>query len=749
MKFRHLLAKSSDTPRTPQFEETLLGHTLHVIEAAETIADTTAEQVAKLTCDLVDKDTFRLLLMIAAWLHDLGKANDHFQKMMRDRSFRQGIRHETLGVVVLADLFENGLRDFWSAHEPWTKSAVLEAISGHHLKFPDSQKRPQDDVRFLAGHQEMAEFWKLGSHRIGLTQLSAFRDKIYSLLPFGGIQELLIQIRRQYDFDATSHQKVLIGCLKSALMAADIAGSALPEKGKDIKSWLSERFKAVVEKHQIVKIVEQRLDGKKPRPFQKLLQEIAPHTALVEAGCGSGKTLAAYLWAAETGHGKRIFFCYPTTATASEGFSGYLSDPDFEALLRHSRASMDYRLLENMPSAPASERELSLLRLEALETWPIPVVVCTAHTVLGILQNVRRSLYAWPNVVRSVFVFDEIHAFSDKLFKHLLRFLEVFSSRPILLMTATLPPARKAALEVACQKRGGLHILQGPQNRERAKRYLLEVASEDTAWQETRQILACGGKVLWIANTVNRAMQRTRMSLDAGLPVQPYHSRYRYRDRLIRQRSVIDGFAPDRPPMLAITTQVAEMSLDLSADLLVTEYAPVPSLIQRLGRLNRFEEEPRVIKKAILFQPENALPYATKGNEESAFWQGIKNWLDRVADGLPRSQQELSSAFEELAEVQAASEESIFCDWLDTPWITLNNRHALMEAGHTIDIVREEDLQEGPVQENVIPMPFPKKIIWQHWEHKGRYLVAPVGTVEYDSFWGANYAAEETSHWII
>jgi len=129
--------------------------------------------------------------------------------------------------------------------------------------------------------------------------------------------------------------------------------------------------------------------------------------------------------------------------------------------------------------------------------------------------------------------------------------------------------------------------------------------------------------------------------------------------------------------------------------------------------------------------------------------QGIRNWLDLVADGQPRSQQELSSAFEELAEVQAASEESIFCDWLDTPWVTLNNRHALMEAGHTIDIVREEDLKEGPVQENVIPMPFPKKIIWQHWEHKGRYLVAPVGTVEYDSFWGANYAAEEPSHWII
>lgn len=749
MKFRHLLAKSSNTPRTPHFEETLVGHTLHVIEAAETIADFTAEHVAAVSRGRVKKETFRLVLMMSAWLHDVGKANDHFQRMMRDRSFHQGIRHETLGIVVVAELFENGLRDFWSVHQPWLKTAVLTAISGHHLKFPDSKKRRQNDVQFLGGHSEIAEFWELGSHCFALNQPLDLYDKSYSLLPFGGIQDLLVRVRSRYDLNVTSEQKALIACLKSALMAADLAGSALPERGEAIKTWLTERLKVVVEKHQFMQIVEQKLGGKSPRPFQKTLQETAPHTALIEAGCGSGKTLAAYLWAAEKAHGKRLFFCYPTTATASEGFSGYLRDPDFEALLRHSRASMDYRLLENIPFPPPSERELRLLRLEALETWPIPVVVCTAHTVLGMLQNVRRSLYAWPSLVRSVFIFDEIHAFSEKLFRHLLRFLEVFTSQPVLLMTATLPPERKAALKTVCQQRGGLHILQGPQGRENAKRYLLEVASAETAWQETQEMIACGGKVLWIVNTVDRAMRRTKLSHEAGLPAQPYHSRYRYKDRLIRQRKVIDGFAPGRPAMLAITTQVAEMSLDLSADLLVTEYAPVPSLIQRLGRLNRFEDNPRTVKKAILIQPQNALPYVTNHSEESSFWQRIENWLDLAADGQPKSQQEISNAFLGLAEIDKAVDQSIFCDWLDVPWISLNNRHALMEAGHTIEIVREEDLEDGPVEENVIPMPFPRNLRWQSWEQKGRYLVAPSGTVEYDHFWGANYATEQPSHWII
>ena len=40
-----------------------------------------------------------------------------------------------------------------------------------------------------------------------------------------------------------------------------------------------------------------------------------------------------------------------------------------------------------------------------------------------------------------------------------------------------------------------------------------------------------------------------------------------------------------------VCSQVAEMSLDLSADLLVTDLAPAPALIQRLGRLNRRAED--------------------------------------------------------------------------------------------------------------------------------------------------------------
>jgi CRISPR-associated endonuclease/helicase Cas3 len=59
-----------------------------------------------------------------------------------------------------------------------------------------------------------------------------------------------------------------------------------------------------------------------------------------------------------------------------------------------------------------------------------------------------------------------------------------------------------------------------------------------------------------------------------------------------------------------VTTQVCEMSLDLDADVLVTEHAPVSSLVQRFGRANRHLRRGLEFKaQLIVYPPESALPY--------------------------------------------------------------------------------------------------------------------------------------------
>jgi len=755
MQFKHLLAKSTKDPGNPKWQETLVGHTEAVLSAAEAINEMLAESILNLIQEEMTPTCWQDALFCAAWLHDLGKANDHFQTMLRRKDFCQGIRHETLGIVVADEFLKPSLLSVWRerAHPEWLWSSIIFAVAGHHLKFPDTKDRKRADVTFLGEHQEIKYLLEIGQNVFGFTDTLDIPNHSHSLLPFSGIQDRLVDLRKALDRDFTLSQKLFIASLKACLMCADLAGSALPAKINQryptIREWVEKRIAPVLQKGKLEDVVKQKLRGSTLREFQKGIIAAGTRTVLVEAGCGAGKTAAAYLWADRHTVNKRLFFCYPTTATASEGFAGYIRDPDFEAILVNSRADIDYRLLEDLPPRAKSQIELRNLRLEAIDTWPIPVVVCTAHTVLGLLQNTRRGIYAWPSMARAAFVFDEVHSYPPKLFAHLLRFLVIFRTAPVLLMTATLPPERKEAVHMVCRSRGGLSVIGGPDEREKAKRYSLSCVDENSAYLEAQEVLNRGGKVLWICNTVSRAIGRTKQALNDDLPVQPFHSRYRYRDRVDRQRAVVKGFRPKGPPIMAVTTQVAEMSLDLSADLLISEYAPLAAMIQRLGRLNRFEDVPPAIGKALFYKPENALPYAKKVEEE-ALWHKADAWFSTVADGCPKSQRNLAEAFLRIEEdAKKGGAEEIHCDWIDDPWVSLGNKTSLMEPGYTVELVRQEDLGRWANEEIAIPMPLPRGTSWQSWPARGRFLIAPPGTIQYDIFWGAGYAESQPEDWII
>jgi len=733
--FDHLLAKRPKDPGNPAEEETLLGHTLRVFEMAKLFTGVLCDRLKSVL--QVDADAIKqweMAVWIAAWIHDWGKANDHFQRMIRNPSFKQGVRHEAISLIMVEELGE-WFEPIWENMPPWVKCATLYSASGHHLKFPDpyAEIRTGTKVAVLFNHPDLRNVLEIGCDIFKLATYPQKEDREYSLFTRGNLVKLLKALQRELDYDFDDKEKALISAAKATLMASDLAGSALPKQFDDPERWLNDRLSRTLSTEQLEHVVYQKIGNQTPRQFQQSIREAKTNTVLVEAGCGSGKTVGAYLWASLNAVGKRLFFCYPTTTTASEGFAGYMHDPDFDAILMHSRARTDYRLLENMPGQTHEENELRQAGLEALESWPIPVAVCTAHTVLGILENVRRSIYAWPSLMQSVLVFDEIHAYSERLFSYLLRFLTSFPGFPMLLMTATLPPARKKVLEETCKIRGGLEIIRGPKEREVAKRYLLERSTAENVWTQIEERLSNRGKVLWVCNTVKKAMEIVDSSIQRQLPVQPFHSRYRYKDRLKRQETVVGGFNDMGTPMLAVTTQVAEMSLDISADLLITEHAPIASMIQRLGRLNRFEEQPRGLKTAILIEPDMRLPYS----EED--WIGVVDWIAAVADGTPKSQSDLSLAFIELAESQHSDLLPIsFCEWLDGLWRTLKDQRTIEEASYSIEIIREEDIDGDPV-ENAIPIPVPKIEGWQKWDRINRYLIAPTGLVNYDDFRGAGW----------
>ena len=96
------------------------------------------------------------------------------------------------------------------------------------------------------------------------------------------------------------------------------------------------------------------------------------------------------------------------------------------------------------------------------------------------------------------------------------------------------------------------------------------------------------GLTLVVLNTVKRAaalheaLART-LPKDASPPLL-LHSHFREPER---QSKLTEILAAEDQPRIVVSTQVVEAGVDLSAQLLFTELAPWPSLVQRFGRCNR------------------------------------------------------------------------------------------------------------------------------------------------------------------
>jgi CRISPR-associated endonuclease/helicase Cas3 len=346
--------------------------------------------------------------------------------------------------------------------------------------------------------------------------------------------------------------------------------------------------------------------------------------------------------------------------------------------------------------------EVPDMRLESLEAWSPPLVICTVDAVLGLMQNNRRGVFSLPAFARSAFVFDEIHSYDTKLFGALLRFLETFRNADVLLMTASLPPRMLDALEKIC---GPLESIPGPKAREDSPRYRLRFVKENPdseAWEAISAELSNteGGRVLWIANTVDRAVCLYKKAAKDGLPVLLYHSRFRYFERVKKHDAVVGAFdRANKKPVLAITTQVAEMSLDLSADLLISDLAPPGGLIQRLGRLNRDDDEPERTALALILEVKDpkqtsklyAVPYVKPNREPTDEFMFSYEWLDELPHNPESvSQTQLANALNEVMGKHKNLLQIADSTWLDGEW---HSQIDSLRAGDaSVPIVLERDV---------------------------------------------------------
>lgn len=404
-------------------------------------------------------------------------------------------------------------------------------------------------------------------------------------------------------------------------------------------------------------------DHPQPRPAQQAVGALPTHEHLIvlESETGSGKTEAA-LWRfaklVAAGEVDALYFAVPTRAAArqlhrrvNDALQRMFADPP-EAVLAipgqamageaQGRMLPDFKMLwddeQENPARWAAEHSARYLAAR--------VAIGTVDQVaLGGLQ-VKYAHLRGASLSRALLVIDEVHASDPYMIEvqgSLVR-SHLGLGGHVLLMSATLGAAARrkwrneapndlatdsglaypavwtsAGLQPVATDAGiGKTVQIAPQvgwSGEIAARLAVDAATH-------------GARVLVIRNTVSRAQEtfahchalRPDLMLAVNGVATLHHSRFAAEDRALLDRAVEEEIGKDSPfgGRIVLGTQTLEQSLDLCADILITDLCPMDVLLQRIGRLHR-HRRPRPAgfeaARVLVLCPEGGLDPLTQAAE--------------------------------------------------------------------------------------------------------------------------------------
>jgi CRISPR-associated endonuclease/helicase Cas3 len=221
-------------------------------------------------------------------------------------------------------------------------------------------------------------------------------------------------------------------------------------------------------------------------------------------------------------------------------------------------------------------------------------------------QSLGHYLFSHSSVLFSNIILDEVHLLSDSTksinFLVLLIHLAITNNLKLIFMSATIPPALINVISRFFEnKKEKLSLITFKENcdkefiRERLRKNYkvsLHALKDSEKFDKILKLLTTSPfkKAIVIFNTVEDAISFYKLiNLDLNSKKVLLHSRFNEVDR---ERKIIELKGIKKlNEYLIISTQTIESGVDVSSNLIITELAPANSLIQRLGRFLRYENE--------------------------------------------------------------------------------------------------------------------------------------------------------------
>lgn len=371
-------------------------------------------------------------------------------------------------------------------------------------------------------------------------------------------------------------------------------------------------------------------------PLQKAVEETVSMAGIyiIEGPMGCGKTeaaLAAAYRLLATDKATGLYFALPTQTTSNrihtriEAFLAKLGD-GMRARLVHGSSWLQAAEdaipvgVENDADAPHAGRDWFASTRRALLA---PFGVGTVDQALLGVVAAKHFFVRQYALAGKVVVLDEVHSYDlytgtliDKLIKRLCEL-----GATVIVLSATLTTARRRQLLGADEGAeiqaadAAYPLLSGVQNGhsltpvtvvldEPEKRVRVSFRSKTELAEACLAEARAGACVLWIHNTVDEAQATARelrgRNQEGGPEIGLLHARFPLFLRDALEKKWLDALGkddaqlPKRPNgCVLVSTQVAEQSVDIDADLLVTDLAPTDMLLQRMGRLWRHSRTTR------------------------------------------------------------------------------------------------------------------------------------------------------------
>ncbi|AHI23423.1 hypothetical protein B843_10190 [Corynebacterium vitaeruminis DSM 20294] len=366
------------------------------------------------------------------------------------------------------------------------------------------------------------------------------------------------------------------------------------------------------------------------------VEAAVPALVIIEAPTGEGKTEAAFKVAEILGKksgAQGVVLAAPTMATANGLFDRFkdwaktITPPDTisSLYLAHSKnrllSSYNNLRLRNIGDDDKAGGDvvagswLSGRKKGMLSNF----VIGTVDQVLMMALQMRHSMLRHVALSGKVVIIDECHAYDAYTSSYLqttLKWLAEYGAS-VIMLSATLPLESKRSFVEAyssawksklpmpqstayplitiASEKGLSEIEVAPRGNDAEAEIRFIEDDLTTLVAEVRSATEDGGCILVISNTIRRA-QESFEALAAEFPgeVELHHSAFAANDRSAKEERLLQALGKKshrgsgRPHRLIVCgTQVLEQSLDIDADLLITDIAPIDLIIQRLGRVHR------------------------------------------------------------------------------------------------------------------------------------------------------------------